>query len=188
MHKSNPHWKANCFSTFRVSTINISFISFSRDEEKICSVERKVTLQLKLIVIGFIALIISGCQTINGEPERLYSASEVTESTKSILNTIEQSYYTANSDAERMALRNEYIGQHMYYTDLQFTDFETALTRERQQFGFTSALAAQGLSAAGAVVTPVNTVRILSALTGGVNASRGFYDFRASNQQGDSNS
>jgi hypothetical protein len=146
------------------------------DRSRYRQVAWKATLQLRLIFLGFVSITIPGCQTISGEPERLYSAAEEADSTRSLLSRIEQSYYDSSSDAERKSWRNEYIGRRMYYTDLQFTDFQTALTRERQQFGFTSALAAQGLSAAGAVVTPVNTVRILSALTGGVNASRGFYD------------
>lgn len=73
-------------------------------------------------------------------------------------------------------MRNEYIARRMYIVDIEFTEFEASLTRERQQFGFASALTAQGLSTAGAVFTPASTVRVLSALTGGVNASRGFYD------------
>jgi hypothetical protein len=64
----------------------------------------------------------------------------------------------------------------MYIIDAEFTEFETALTKEREEFGFTTALVTQGLTTAGAVFTPANTVRTLSALAGGVNASRGFYD------------
>jgi hypothetical protein len=64
----------------------------------------------------------------------------------------------------------------MYIIDVEYTEYETALTRERQEFGFISAMAVQGLSTAGAVFTPANTVRVLSALSSGVNASRGFYD------------
>ncbi len=122
-------------------------------------------------------LLTAGCQTFTGAPERLYSVSEEAAEARDIdLPAIQASYNAAGSDVVRMGYRNEYIARRMYIIDVEYTDFETALTRERQEFGFGSALAAQGLSTAGAVFTPAATVRVLSALTSGFNATRGFYD------------
>jgi len=131
----------------------------------------------KASLIPCLALTSTSCQTFKGEPERLYSVAEEAAAAREVeLPSIEASYNSATSDGARMLFRNEYVARRMYIIDLDYTEFETALTRERQEFGFASALTAQGLSTAGAVFTPASTVRVLSALASGVNASRGFYD------------
>jgi hypothetical protein len=123
------------------------------------------------------ALLTAGCQTFTGEPKRLYLVSEEAAEARDVnLPSIVAAYNAATSDVMRMGYRNEYVARRMYIVDLEYTEFETALTRERQEFGFGSAMVAQGLSTAGAVFTPASTVRILSALTSGANASRGLYD------------
>jgi hypothetical protein len=130
----------------------------------------------KLLVLG-LALLETSCQTFTGEPTRLYTVAEEAAMARDVdLPSIAANYNAATSDASRMHFRNEYIARRMYIVDLEYTEFQTALTRERQEFGFASALTAQGLSTAGAVFTPASTVRVLSALTSGVNAARGFYD------------
>ena len=120
--------------------------------------------------------ILSGCETFRGRPDRIYTVAEEVANAREALPGIATSYEFASTDNDRMFYRNEYIARRMYIIDAEFTEFETALTRERGEFGFTTALVTQGLTTAGAVFTPVNTVRTLSALAGGVNASRGFYD------------
>jgi hypothetical protein len=127
-----------------------------------------------LVTAGFL---LAGCETFRGRPERLYTvAEEVAHARIDVLPAILESYKAALTDNDRMFYRNEYIARRMYIIDAEFTEFEAALTREREEFGFTTALVTQGLTTAGAVFTPANTVRTLSALAGGVNASRGFYD------------
>src|SRR5437879_1380530 len=127
-----------------------------------------------LVIAGFL---LAGCETFRGRPERLYTvAEEVAHARVDVLPAILDSYRAATTDSERIFYRNEYIARRMYIIDAEFTEFEAALTREREEFGFSTALVTQGLTTAGAVFTPANTVRTLSALAGGVNASRGFYD------------
>jgi hypothetical protein len=121
-------------------------------------------------------LLLAGCETFRGKPGRLYSVAEEVTNARDSLPAIAAKYDVASNDNDRMFYRNEYIARRMYIIDAEFTEFEIALTREREEFGFTTALVTQGLTTAGAVFTPANTVRTLSALAGGVNASRGFYD------------
>ncbi|MCJ9701863.1 MULTISPECIES: hypothetical protein [unclassified Bradyrhizobium] len=121
-------------------------------------------------------LLLSGCKTFDGQPDRLYPVATEVESAKTALDAMALSYKDATNDEDRKRHRNEYIALRMYIIDAEFTNFESALTRERGEFGFTTALTTQALSTAGAVFTPANTVRTLSALAGGVNATRGFYD------------
>src|ERR1700681_914819 len=128
-------------------------------------------------ILGLASLVLADCQTVRGGPDRLYSVEEEKlDARDDVLPRALAGYNSARSDVERIFFRNEYIARRMYIIDVQYTDYETALTRERQEFGFASAVVSQGLSTAGAVFTPVNTVRTLSALASGVNASRGFYD------------
>lgn len=126
--------------------------------------------------IALAGVLLSGCETFRGRPERLYTVAEEVASARDSLPGVATSYELAKTDNDRKYYRNDYIARRMYIIDAEFTEFETALTRERGEFGFTTALVTQGLTTAGAVFTPVNTVRALSALAGGVNASRGFYD------------
>jgi hypothetical protein len=64
----------------------------------------------------------------------------------------------------------------MYIIDAEYSQYEAALTSERQKFGFASAVVQQGLTTAGVLVTPVATTKILSGLAGAVGATKGFYD------------
>ncbi|HXL13084.1 MAG TPA: hypothetical protein VN941_03885 [Bradyrhizobium sp.] len=121
--------------------------------------------------------VLTGCQTVQGGPERLYTIAEERADARDIeLPEYLNAYKATRNEVDRVFFRNEYIARRMYIIDVEYTDYETTLTKERQEFGFASAMVSQGLSTAGAVFTPANTVRTLSALAGGVNASRGFYD------------
>jgi hypothetical protein len=127
--------------------------------------------------LGLANLVLAGCQTVKGGPDRLYSIDEEKlDARDDVLPRALAGYNSARSDAERIFYRNEYIARRMYIIDVAYTEYETALTRERQEFGFATSVVAQGLSTAGAVFTPVNTVRTLSALSSAVGASKGFYD------------
>jgi len=129
-----------------------------------------------LVALSGVCALLAGCQTFSGKPARLYSIAEEVANARDTLPTIAANYAATKLDVDRIGYRNEYIALRMYIIDAEFTEFETALTRERDEFGFGTALVTQGLTTAGAVFTPANTVRTLSALAGGVNASRGFYD------------
>jgi hypothetical protein len=129
-----------------------------------------------VVAIILAGAILSGCETFKGRPNRLYTVAEEVANARDSLPTVATNYDLATTDNDRIFYRNDYIARRMYIIDAEFTEFETALTKERGEFGFTTALVTQGLTTAGAVFTPANTVRTLSALAGGVNASRGFYD------------
>jgi hypothetical protein len=64
----------------------------------------------------------------------------------------------------------------MYAIDVQYTQYETALTREMQEGGFAALTTAEALGTAATLVTPVVTKSILSALTTAVIATRGHYN------------
>jgi hypothetical protein len=135
-------------------------------------------------------LCVSGCKTVEGGPDRLYSVPEEVAQARVLLDVeapegvpgLVKQYYTVDSksaaadDARRMYLRNEIIARRMYIIDVEYSEYESALTNERQKFGFATALTAQGLTLASAVVTPLRSAQILGAAASGVGAARGFYD------------
>jgi hypothetical protein len=86
-------------------------------------------------------------------------------------------YYEAGiSEGERMFLRNEIISRRMYIIDVEYSEYETALTTERQRFGFVTSTVTSSLGIASTLVSPLSTAQILSGIGTGIGATRGFYD------------
>lgn len=108
------------------------------------------------------ALLTTGCMaTIQGGPDRLYSVSDevaqarylleeasvlkVPDGTAAVKGLI-NSYYAVTSDNDRKFYRNEVIARRMYIIDVQYSEYEGSLTRDRQLTGFLTSIANQGLS------------------------------------------
>jgi hypothetical protein len=87
-----------------------------------------------------------------------------------------QNAIRTNSTALARTIRNEIIAQRMYAIDVQYTQYETALTREGQEIGFGALTTATGLSTAATLVVPAATKTILSAAATGVLAAKGHYE------------
>jgi len=134
---------------------------------------RYAALAFALVSAG---AILTGCKTWDGGPDRLYTVEQELTNARDLLPTISQSYAAATNEADRFRYRNDYIGYRMYIIDVEYSEYEAALTSERQKFGFLTSVGAQGLNTAGALVSPASTVRILSGIAGGVSATRGYYD------------
>jgi hypothetical protein len=123
--------------------------------------------------IALAGLLLSGCKTLEGGPDRIYSVAEEVAAARAMIETLTAQYYGGGANEN---VRNEIISRRMYIIDVEYSQYEQALTRERQEVGFITSTAAQGLNVAGALFTPAQTVRILSGLAGGVGAVRGYYD------------
>ncbi|MGO3934906.1 hypothetical protein NP284_42250 [Rhodopseudomonas pseudopalustris] len=78
----------------------------------------------------------------------------------------------ANSAADR----NAFIAARMYAIDMQYTAYESALTRERQNVGFGAAAATLGLTTASGLLAPVATKNILTGAAGFITGTRAAYD------------
>lgn len=124
-----------------------------------------------LLLAGFF---LSGCKTLDG-PNRMYSLAEEVAAARYTVETLTAQYYGSVGGATEN-VRNEIISRRMYIIDVEYSQYEQALTRERQEMGFITSTTAQGLNVAGSLFTPAQTVRILSGLAGGVGAVRGYYD------------
>ena len=124
------------------------------------------------------ALLVSGCISSTGNPERLIPVA-VEMSALAADQSVQMSAYdeaVRNNPAAARNIRNEIITRRMYAIDVQYTQYENALTREGQEIGFGALTAATGLSTAATLVIPAATKTILSAAATGVLATKGHYD------------
>jgi len=143
-------------------------------------------------VVAFVlsGLALGGCKTVEGGPDRLYSVSEEVAQARGLLDSsggptgvqgLVERYYAVNpadptAESQRMYLRNEIISRRMYIIDVEYSEYEEALTSERQKYGFATTAAATGLGIASTLTTPVRSAQILSGAGAAVLASKGIYD------------
>lgn len=139
-----------------------------------------------------IALLTTGCMaTIEGGPGRLYSVADEVAQARYLLEDVPlvkgadaaiagkgfmNAYYAAKTESDRKFYRDEIIGRRMYIIDVQYSDYEASLTRERQLFGFGTSTANQALTIGSTLAASQSSARILSGLAGGVGALKGIYD------------
>ena len=116
--------------------------------------------------------VLGGCASMGGGPGRLYSLADELTQARADLEGLKAQYDIAPG----AFVRNEIIGRRMYIIDVEYSEYEAALTTERQQIGFASSVVQTGLSTAGALVVPATTTKILSGLAAAVGATKGFYD------------
>lgn len=144
---------------------------------------------LAVVTCVLTGMLLSGCKTVEGGPDRLYSVPEEVSQARGLLDNaapegipgLVDRYYGVNpkdptADGQRMYLRNEIIARRMYIIDVEYTDYETALTSERQKFGFFTTATAATLGIASALVTPLRSAQIVGGAGAAVLASRGAYD------------
>jgi hypothetical protein len=130
----------------------------------------------RIITLVALGALISGCKTIEGGPARLYTANEEVAIARDMLPSLRENYDNATTDAQRIYFRNEYIARRMYIIDVEYSDYEVALTSERQIFGFATSTASNWLGLASTLVTPIKAAQIVGGVGTGIGAVRGFYD------------
>lgn len=133
-----------------------------------------------------LALLATGCKTIQGGPDRLYTVPQEGAIARSLLETslpytgLVDQYYSLPADGSaeiaRKTLRNDIIARRMYIIDVEYSEYEAALTSERQKFGFATTTAAAGLGIAATLADPLRSAQIISGVGAGVLAARGAYD------------
>jgi hypothetical protein len=129
-------------------------------------------------------LFLSGCKTVEGGPDRLYTVPEEVAQARTLLDVavpgsipgLVERYYQAPDDAQRMFLRNEIIARRMYIIDVEYSEYEASLTSERQKFGFLTTAAASALGIAATLTSPLSSAQLVSGAGAAVLATRGAYD------------
>ena len=140
-------------------------------ERKVCAL-----VASHLVAVG-VFFLVAACATIEGGPHRLYTVDQEVSEARSELSSLLSSYNNAGagSDAQQH-YRNEYVARRMYIIDVEYSDYEAALTSERQKFMFGTAVAGDALNTVGALSPAGATARVLSGAAGAVNATGGYYD------------
>lgn len=122
---------------------------------------------------------LAGCVASTRPPERLFALADEMDFIRLAQQSLVDQYYgavRARAFDEARALRNEIISQRLYAIDLQYSTYEAALTRERQEVGFATLTTAEGLSTAATLATDLAAKSVLSGLTTAVIATKGHYE------------
>lgn len=124
------------------------------------------------------AFALSGCLPSTRPPERLYPVTYEMDVVRTTQEDFVKQYnfFVFSSPEKAKLIRNEVIAQRMYAIDVQYTEYETALTRESQEVGFGTLTTAGALGTASTLMTPVVTKSILSGLATTILASKGHYE------------
>ncbi|ABE41312.1 hypothetical protein [Rhodopseudomonas pseudopalustris] len=123
------------------------------------------------VVLVVAASALTGCVFVTDGPKRLYPVDVEAEMVRQAIGRLDLSRL-ANSAADR----NAFIAARMYAIDMQYTAYESALTRERQNVGFGAAAATLGLTTASGLLAPVATKNILTGAAGFITGTRAAYD------------
>jgi hypothetical protein len=118
----------------------------------------------------------NGCVAISDGPTRLYPIAEETQRIRNIIPQIDFLQFVGMDEPQRFKYRNDWVAARMYAIDIQYTSYESGLTRERQGVGFAAAATTLGLTTASGLVAPVATKNLLTGLAGFVTGTRAAYD------------
>lgn len=109
-----------------------------------------------------LGLLLSGCNSIEGGPPRLFSVEEEAAVARGRVKFWEDSYY-GNAVAPSKFNRNEIIAARMREIDSYYFAFEASLIRERQELGFVSSIVSLGLTGAVPLASSLGTKNALGA-------------------------
>ncbi len=126
-----------------------------------------------LATAGFVLVSVAGCApSFQGEPNRLYSVQHEVQFAQGLSSQWYGQYVkiidSGGDPGALRALRDRIIYARMYGIDQNYSEYEAALTRERQNTGFWSNIAVLGLTTAGTVVGGAQTKAILHAIAAGL--------------------
>jgi hypothetical protein len=131
---------------------------------------------LTMIALAIWGALATGCVSISDGPERLYPVSVETQAIRDTIPRIDFVQFVNLSEPLRVKYRNDWIAARMYAIDIQYTAYEGALTKERQNVGFGATAATLVLTTASQLFTPVVTKNVLTGAAGVVTGSRAAYD------------
>ncbi len=115
-----------------------------------------------------------GCSnSFSGAPERVRGVDAEIALLEPLIG--DERLMLAYASAPTEAVRNEIIWARLYAVDLRFSQFETALMRERRDVGFLTTLTELAVGATGAFV-PEKASQILSALSAGIAGASASFD------------
>ncbi|MEH2622719.1 hypothetical protein V1292_000774 [Bradyrhizobium sp. AZCC 1719] len=139
---------------------------------------RNTLLHINLLCSIALSILLAGCLPSTRTPERLYPIVDEMNVVRATQEELVRQYnmYVFSAPVQAKLIRNEIIAQRMYAIDVQYTQYETALTREGQEVGFGALTTAGALGTASTLFTPVVTKSVLSGLSTAVLSTKGYYE------------
>jgi hypothetical protein len=134
----------------------------------------KSIVALALVVVT--GVLVSGCASVRGGPDRLYSVAEETQGIRENLKGFSLADFSKLNESSRVNYRNDWIAARMYAIDIQYTSYEAALTNERQNVGFGAAATTIGLTTASGLATSTMSKDILTGVAGAITGARAAYE------------
>ncbi|MFS8146451.1 hypothetical protein [Rhizobium sp. BR 249] len=129
-----------------------------------------------IVVFACCAMVAACTPSLQSGPQRLFTAAEETSLIKQQVGPPDFKFYSASTTGERIKYRNNYIAARMYAMDVAYTEYENALTTERQTVGFVGSSANIALNTAATLVTPTSTKTAISAVAAGLSGTRAAYN------------
>jgi hypothetical protein len=129
----------------------------------------KAGTSLKFLGIAVAALTVAGCASMK-TPDRLYSADTEMGAIRADVDAETAELKTLTKSAARRK-RNEIIAARKYAIDLQYSQYEAALTHESQAVDFASQAATIALHTTADYIPVEHTARMLNGIGTGVTAT-----------------
>jgi hypothetical protein len=123
-------------------------------------------------------LTLAGCLPSTGTPDRLYPIASEMDTVRNTQEQLVSQYdtFVFSSPAQAKLARNEIIAERMFAIDVEYVQYENALTREGQEVSFATLATAGALGTASTLFTPVVTKSVLSGLSTVTLGTKGHYD------------
>lgn len=131
-----------------------------------------------MTLLASVLLTLAGCAQLAGRPDRALDRDKLISALeKRSLDLIIDDYYTkAKDDAARQALRNELIDRSIILVDQHYGAFVDEFSSGKKSLDSAADISSMATATASTLVTPVLTKSILSAISGGITASKASID------------
>lgn len=121
-------------------------------------------------------MLVAGCASYTGEPQRVYSTSEQLQFVKKTFGQPDFASYFALSSEQRRSYRNEYVLAQIYAIDLNYGNYERDLTQELQRVGFASTVTNLALTSVASQIASTAAKDVLTATATGLTGAKAAYD------------
>ncbi|MHA7813377.1 MAG: hypothetical protein ACX94C_08305 [Phycisphaerales bacterium] len=116
--------------------------------------------------------VVAGCNSPQLRPQRPFELSKVEATLDTDFDKLLMAYYNESTGSnERKSKRNELIDRAILVTDIKYYEFVESFSMFKKRKDTASEIGIAALSGTAAVIEPLGTSQILSAIAGGVSTS-----------------
>jgi hypothetical protein len=126
---------------------------------------------------GLASAFLTGCTpSVQGAPPRLFDLTYETNAARSLSGPEWSEAYARAFGPRRRELRDQIVLARMYAIDINYSEYEANLTRERQNVNFMTTVAQLALMGSATAVAAKETKTILAAVATGLTGVKEAYD------------